>query len=244
MTDDGLDERKIVMNGPVMLPWAEREKKGALRASLRTVLRGLLFPSRTFQITEATPSGRAFFFYAFGIGCCIPMTLLSLMFIHAEYINPDLFHFQDVNPLTTLVAIPLQMVVGPLVIWLWGWCLFAAAKVVSVATLPGRDTVRNLGWYLGTVMLFVVYTWLGIMVPLYSIRAWSRHVDPGEILISITLFAGLAILLRTSLCAIKATLKTTWLKAALGLAVALILLSLTGLPVAILVNVILVVAMG
>ena len=176
MTDDGLDERGIVMNGPVMLPWAEREKEGALRASLRTVGRGLLFPSRTFQITEAAPSGRAFFFYAFGIGCCIPMTLLSLVCIHAKYINPDLFHFQDVNPLTTLVAIPLQMVVGPLVIWLLGWCLFAAAKVVSAATMPARDTVRNLGWYVGTVMLFVVYTWLGIMVPLYSIRAWSSTI--------------------------------------------------------------------
>jgi hypothetical protein len=232
------------MNQETRLPWADRDQHGIFVTSIQTVLRGLVFPSRTLVIGRDTPPGRTFFNYAFGIWCCIPMTLLSLIMILAKGTNPDAFHFQDLNPFTTLIAIPLQMVVGPFVIWVFGWSLVGGLRAVSAASAELRETVRNLGWYLGTILLFVVYTWLGTMVPLYSIRAWARNIDPEEILIGVTLFVGIVALIRTGVSSIKATFATSWLKAILGLAITVTIFMLAGLPVVIVCKVILAIAMS
>jgi hypothetical protein len=80
------------------------------------------------------------------------------------------------------------------------------------------------------------------MVPLYSIRAWARNIDPEEILIGVTLFVGIVALIRTGVSSIKATFATSWLKAILGLAITVTIFMLAGLPVVIVLNVILAIA--
>ncbi|HPO16042.1 MAG TPA: hypothetical protein PLI09_21575 [Candidatus Hydrogenedentes bacterium] len=204
-------------------PWADRGQKGRLVASIATVIRALVFPSRTLGIDDGHHQGLLFFLYAFGIWCCVPGLLLYIVFyfIFARFE----LNFLNFLPMIGFITMAQYLVLGPIVIWVFGWSLTAGLRIVSVASKEQRQTVKNLAWYLGTIMFCVIYACIGIML-LLSCLNFYHEMELWDNFIIGTFFVGIAAVLRTAVSSIRATFHASWIRALLGLASTLLIFML------------------
>lgn len=167
----------------------------APRSSATIVFLGMLRPMTYMRVTESSPSGVGHFYRAFSLYCLLPMVLLNISAIIGQQVSPEVWRFHDINPWTVLVGSTAQLIVGPLLIWTFAYCMAIGMALSGLDVDLHKHQYLTTGWYTGTTMLCLGHWWLGIGVAFASVRSWSDTVDAA---LTIALVAGLAVLLWTA----------------------------------------------
>lgn len=142
------------------------------------------------RLGNSSPTGISHFYRTFGLFCLLPVVLLNVAAIIAKSQSPEAWYFQDINPWTVVIAVPAQLIIGPLNIWLIAWCMYGGMKVIGLNPARAKDHVLTTGWYVGTTLLCLGYWWFGFGVFFGSIDAIWRSVDS---LLGVGLGVGIAI---------------------------------------------------
>jgi hypothetical protein len=151
---------------------------------------GMLKPGTYMRLEESSLPGVSHFYRTFSIYCMLPVVLLNVVAIIAQAQSPEVWHFQDITPWTAVIAVPAQLIVGPLNIWLIAWCMYGGMNVLGLNPAGVKERALTTGWYVGTTLLCLGYWWIGFGVFFGSIRAIWRSVDSA---LTIGLVAGIAI---------------------------------------------------
>ena len=159
---------------------------------------GMLRPASHLRFHESRPSGAIHFYRAFSLYCLLPVVLLNVVAIITECQSPDGWRFQDINPWTVVIAVPAQLIFGPLTLWVIAWCLYGGMSAAGLRPAEAKERLLMTGWYVGTALLCLGYWWLGFGVFFGSLRAFWRSIDP---LLTIGIVIALAIWIRLALSA-------------------------------------------
>jgi DNA-directed RNA polymerase subunit M/transcription elongation factor TFIIS len=139
---------------------------------------GMFRPAMYMRLSGSSPSGVAHFYRTFSLYCLLPVVILNLLAIAAEKRWPDAWYFQDINPWTIIIAVPAQLIIGPLNIWIIAWCFYAGMNVVGLNPAHMKDRVLTTGWYVGTTLLCLGYWWLGFGIFFSSIDSIQSSFEP------------------------------------------------------------------
>jgi len=209
--------------------------------SWKVLFLGILRPSSHLRLSDSSRSGAAHFYRAFGLYCALPVVLLNLAAIIAKGQSPDVWHFQDINPWTVIIAVPAQLIIGPLNIWLIAWCVYGGMSATGLTSAEAKDRILTTGWYVGTVLLCLGYWWLGFGVFLASLRALGRSIDP---VLTGGLLIGVAVWLRVALSAYSANVPERsggkGLRVLFGLIVGAVLFFVAMIPIGFVVQLVLI----
>ena len=169
-------------------------------ASWRVLFLGMLRPDTYMRLTGSSLSGVAHFYRAFGLYCMLPVVLLNVAAIIAAGQSPGAWIFQDIAPWTVVIGVPVQLIIGPLNIWIITWCLYGGMSAVGLNPANAKERVLTTGWYVGTTLHCLGYWCLGFGIFFSSIRAIHRISEP---VLTAGLMIGLAIWLKVALSAYR-----------------------------------------
>ena len=193
---------------------------------------GMVRPGTYMRLGDSSSPGVAHFYQTFALYCLLPVVLLNVVAIIAEGQSPDVWHFQDINPWTAVIAVPAQLIIGPLNIWLIAWCMYAGMNVVGLNPVKAKERVLTTGWYVGTTLLCLGYWWIGFGVFFASISAISRSVDSA---LTVGLVVGIAIWIWVAWSSYKVNLPErsggTGIRTFFGLVVGAVLFFLAMIPI-------------
>jgi hypothetical protein len=200
--------------------------------SWKVLFLGMLRPSAFMRLGESSPSGVAHFYRTFGLYCLLPVVLLNVVAIIAEGQSPEVWRFQDINPWTAVIAVPAQLIIGPLNIWLIAWCMYGGMSIVGLNPASAKERVLTTGWYVGTTLLCLGYWWIGFGVFFGSIRAIWRSVESA---LTVGLVVGIAIWIWVAWSSYRVNLPErsggTGVKAFFGLVAGAVLFFLAMIPI-------------
>ena len=168
--------------------------------SWKVLFLGMLNPATYMRLSESSRSGAAHFYRTFSLYCLLPVVLLNAAAIVSQSHAPEAWYFQDINPWTVVIAVPAQLVVGPLNLWLIAWCLYGGMTLAGLNPAQAKMRVLTTGWYAGTTLLCLGYWWFGFGVFLGSLKAVWRGADSA---LTIGLLFGLAVWLRVAVSAYR-----------------------------------------
>jgi len=210
-------------------------------SSWKVLFLGILRPGKYMQITESSQLGPAHFYRTFGFYCLLPVVLLNVAAIIAEGQSARAWRFQDINPWTVVIAVPAQLIIGPLIIWILAWCLYGGMNTAGLKLSDGKERVLTTGWYVGTTLHCLWYWWIGFGVFFSSIRSIHRAVEP---VLTASLVIGFAIWLWVAISAYKTNIPErsigTSVRTFFGLIVGVVLFALVMIPAGFLVQILLV----
>ncbi|MCP4708924.1 MAG: hypothetical protein GY869_09890 [Planctomycetes bacterium] len=148
------------------------------RPSWEILILGMVLPGIYMRVTKISREGVAHFYTAFIFYCLLPVVLLNLFAGLTEELWPDFWYFQDINPWTMVIAVPAQLIVGVMNIWIITRCFYAGMKAVGMNPMEKLDRVLTTGWYVGTTMYCLGFWWIGIGVFFLSIDSIGNLFEP------------------------------------------------------------------
>lgn len=218
-----------------LLPWKDRENIGIFKAGLRTIAKGIAFPSRVLYIDDSAPLGTEFFFFVFGIFCCIPVCVINIVDVLLKNVFPDAFYFQDINPYTIIIAVPLQFLIGPIEL-----SIFAFSYKLVSGSVPSitSDIKLKAAWYIGTYFLLFLFWWLGFGIALYSTEIWNK-IDRDETLLTLSLILAVILWIRIAISCTKVSLAVSYSKAFIIVLFASVLFIVINIPIGFILSILL-----
>lgn len=177
------------------------------------VFKAIVHPQEIFKDDESSLSGIKFFLMIYGSFCFFPLFFLNLFESLLELLIPDLFYFQDINPWTLVIVMPLYFLLGPISLFIFSH----AYSWGNTFNSSDAELKKKTGWYVGTFLVVFKFWFLGLGVALYNI-GFMNVIDRNETLLTLGMFAAIVLGVWVAVSATKISLKTTYGNAILGVA--------------------------